>query len=129
MPFFDTLEKRAREIDSLMCISLDPQPTDLAEWTAEAALSFCQHLVNETAKYALAFKPNIAVFEELSDGFEALQELIQSIPEDIPVILDAKTGYAPSVGETYPKLYYEILGADAVTLLSLIHISEPTRPY
>lgn len=116
MPFFDTLEKRAREIDSLLCVSLNPQPDQLPEWTAEAALSFCQQIVSETADVALAFKPNIAVFEELSDGFEALQELIQSIPEEIPVILDARTGYSAAAEETYHKLYFNILGADAVTL-------------
>ena len=116
MPFFEMLEKRAREIDSLLCVSLDPQPDALPEWTAEAVFSFCKHIISETAEIALAFKPNIAIFEELRDGFEALKELIQSIPEEIPVILDARTGYSTAVEETYHKLYFEILGADAVTL-------------
>ena len=55
MSFFSDLEKRAQQINSLLCIGLDPHVADLPEPTIEAALTFCTDLVKATKVYALAF--------------------------------------------------------------------------
>ena len=47
-------------------------------------------IVNETKDHVAVFKPNFAYFEALGpSGMEVLQELIQKIPPEIPVIGDA----------------------------------------
>ena len=60
--FFEQLDARAREIDSLLCVGLDPHPADLSEPTAAAAREFCLRLIAATHTVALAFKPNAAFF-------------------------------------------------------------------
>lgn len=115
--FFARLDERARQVDSLLCVGLDPHPQDLAEFTAEAARAFCQRLIEATLDLALAYKPNAAFFEALGPaGWEVLREIIAAIPEDIPVILDAKRGDIASTAEAYARSAFETLGADAITL-------------
>ena len=43
--FFSRLEARARQIDSLLCVGLDPHTADLAAPTAAAARDFCLRLI------------------------------------------------------------------------------------
>lgn len=115
--FFTKLDQRAKSIDSLLCIGLDPHPEDLPEQTGEAAQAFCLRLINATQAYALAYKPNAAFFEVLGpQGWNALQSVIQAVPEDIPVILDAKRGDISSTAAAYARSAFEVLGADAVTV-------------
>jgi uridine monophosphate synthetase len=115
--FFAKLDERARAIDSLLCVGLDPHPADLPEDTPAAAFAFCRRLVEATADLALAFKPNTAFFEAYgAEGWSALQELIKSIPEDIPVVLDAKRGDIASTADAYVRAVFQTLSCSAVTL-------------
>lgn len=75
--FFEALEARVAENESLLCVGLDPHPRDLAgDVSAGAALAFCKRIVDATAGSAAAFKPNAAFFEALGpSGVEALTEV------------------------------------------------------
>ena len=104
--FTDKLAARIRKTGSALCVGLDPRPVmdDL-----QSVPSLLRKVVEETAPYAAAFKPNIAYFEAM--GLRGLEML-----EDVPVVLDAKRG---DIGETqkyYAQAYFERLGVDAVTL-------------
>lgn len=115
--FISALEKRAHQIDSLLCVGLDPHTTDLTEFSATAARDFCLRLIKACADVALAFKPNAAFFEQFgAPGWEALQEVIAAVPEGIPVILDAKRGDISSTAEAYAISAFKTLGAQAITL-------------
>ena len=117
MSFFDRLCQRVIEVDSLLCVGLDPHPDDLATATAESAREFCLRLIQATASVAAAYKPNIAFFEAFgAAGIEVLQQVIASVPKGIPVILDAKRGDIASTAEAYARSVFEILGAHAVTI-------------
>ncbi len=117
MSFFAKLEIRARELDTLLCVGLDPHSQDLAEHTPGAARDFCLRLIDATADLALAFKPNAAFFEAFGAiGIQVLQEVIAAIPEGVPVILDAKRGDIASTAEAYAQAAFTVLGADAITL-------------
>jgi orotidine-5'-phosphate decarboxylase len=59
-PFFERLEARSREIDSLLCVGLDAHPALLKSPDPEGALAFCQEMVEATADAACAFKVNRA---------------------------------------------------------------------
>ena len=112
--FTDKLAARIRKTGSALCVGLDPRPVmdDL-----QSVPSLLRKVVEETAPYAAAFKPNIAYFEAMGlRGLEMLEELLPDMPEDVPVVLDAKRG---DIGETqkyYAQAYFERLGVDAVTL-------------
>lgn len=115
--FFEKLDQRARKINSLLCVGLDPHAADLPQETGEAARAFCLRLIEATNAFALAFKPNTAFFEVLgAQGWEALQAVIQAVPEGIPVILDAKRGDISSTADAYARAAFDVLGADAITL-------------
>ena len=117
MGFFSHLEERARTIDSLLCVGLDPHPADLGEATPQAVLDFCLRLINATADVAAAFKPNAAFFEAFGvEGVRVLAEVIQAVPDGIPVILDAKRGDIASTAEAYARAAFTTLQADAITL-------------
>ncbi len=122
--FFSFLEKRVDDCSSLICIGLDPHVKDLSEPNAASARHFCLNLVQQTAPYAAAFKPNAAFFEVFgADGWTALKDVIDAIQEQsyrlgsmIPVILDAKRGDISSTAEAYAKSAFETLGAHCITL-------------
>lgn len=62
--FFDELAARAKKIDSLLCVGLDPHEGELGEdVSAAGAKDFCLRLVKATSSSALAYKPNSAFFE------------------------------------------------------------------
>jgi len=122
--FFTFLERRVDDCSSLLCIGLDPHPSDLPAPTADAARDFCLRLVKLTAPYVAAFKPNAAFFEVFgAAGWDALKQVIEAVAEEsaglgstIPVILDAKRGDIASTAEAYAKSAFENLGVHAITL-------------
>ncbi len=116
MGFFSRLAARCQEVDSLLCVGLDPHPADLKENTPQAAREFCLRLVEATAAQTAAFKPNSAFFEAFGPpGLAVLQEVIGSIPGEIPVILDAKRGDIASTAQAYARAAFAAFGAGALT--------------
>lgn len=110
--FFAALERRAREAGSLLCVGLDPRTGDAVE-----ARDSCLELIAATTPAAAAFKPNAAFFEALGpEGVEALIEVVTAVPDEIPVVLDAKRGDVASTAEAYARACFEVIGAGAVTL-------------
>jgi uridine monophosphate synthetase len=122
--FFTFLEKRVDDCSSLLCVGLDPHVNDLAAPTAASALDFCLNLIQQTSRYAAAFKPNAAFFEVFgAEGWTALKQVIEAIDAEskrlgslIPVVLDAKRGDIASTAEAYAKAIFGTLGAHCVTL-------------
>jgi uridine monophosphate synthetase len=122
--FFSFLAKRVDDCSSLLCVGLDPHPSDLPAPTATAARDFCIGLIKATAPYAAAFKPNAAFFESYGpDGWAALKDVIAAVQAEsdrmgsmIPVILDAKRGDIASTAEAYARSAFTTLGAHAITL-------------
>jgi uridine monophosphate synthetase len=122
--FFSLLERHLHVCHSLLCVGIDPHPSDLPNATAEAALEFSLRLVKATVRYAAAYKPNAAFFEMYGPaGWEALKTVIEAIQAEshrtgsvIPVILDAKRGDIASTAEAYAASTFKALGAHALTL-------------
>jgi len=122
--FFSFLEKRVDDCSSLLCVGLDPHVSDLKDPSPASALDFCLNLVEQTAPYAAAFKPNAAFFESFgAEGWTALKQVIKAIDGEsrrlgslIPVILDAKRGDIASTAEAYARSAFESLGVHCITL-------------
>jgi uridine monophosphate synthetase len=114
--FFESLEQRCRQVDSLLCVGLDPHADELSQTTAIAARDFCLRLVEETSAVSAAFKPNIAFFEVFgAEGIQALQDVIAAVPDGIPVILDAKRGDIGTTAQAYAQAAFQTLGVHAIT--------------
>ena len=113
MTYIEKLTKRITETGSNLCVGLDPRP-DLMEGDLAVYL---KDVVTETLPYVAAFKPNIAYFEQFgAPGMFVLEEVLRSIPEEVPVILDVKRSDIPETQKFYAKAYFDRWGVDAVTL-------------
>jgi orotidine-5'-phosphate decarboxylase len=66
MSFFDLVSERAKKIDSLLCIGLDPERAALGPEDCNKAglLAFCKRIVDPTSSITLMYKPNSAFFEQ-----------------------------------------------------------------
>jgi uridine monophosphate synthetase len=117
-PFFELLENRVKDIDSLLCIGLDPHAGQLGpDASAAGAEAFCLDIIRSTTPYAAAYKPNAAFFEAFgAAGMTSLKKVIDAIPKDIPVILDCKRGDIDTTAQAYATSSYDEFNAGAVTL-------------
>ena len=117
MTFFSQLEHRIEDIDSLLCVGLDPHADDLKELTGTAVKEFCLRIIEATIDLAAAYKPNAAFFEAMGpEGIQVLIDVIALIPDNIPVILDAKRGDIASTAQAYARAIFGTYGADATTI-------------
>jgi orotidine-5'-phosphate decarboxylase len=121
MNFTEKLAARWHAADTLLCVGLDPDPARFpAQFRGrdDAIFAFCRAIVDATAEFACAFKPQIAYFasRRAEDQLEALIAHIRNAHPRVPVILDAKRGDIGSTAEHYAREAFERYGADAVTL-------------
>ena len=115
--FFDNLSDRCQKIGSVLCIGLDPRFDSVPADPLDEIVAKNRRIVESTSEYAAAYKPNSAFYEQFGiPGMKALKQTIDLIPDEIPVILDAKRGDIGSTSAAYAKAVYDWLGADAVTL-------------
>jgi orotidine-5'-phosphate decarboxylase len=105
---------------SFLCVGLD---TDLAKIptyllkTDDPVFEFNKQIIDATAKYAVAYKPNIAFYEMLGPaGWESLKKTLDYIPENIFTIADAKRGDIGNTSGYYAKAFYDHYNFDSVTL-------------
>jgi orotidine-5'-phosphate decarboxylase len=121
MKFTDRLAKAWQKNNSLLCVGLDPDPAKFPahlRGQPDAIFSFCAEIVDATADFACAFKPQIAYFaaHRAEDELEALIDHIHDRHPAIPVILDAKRGDIGSTAAQYAIEAFERYRADAVTV-------------
>ncbi len=117
MDFFKRLEGIVSSKKTCLCIGLDPRVDPRASGAAASAVAENRRIIEATAPYAAAYKPNLAFYEALGPaGLEALEETISIIPEGIPVILDAKRCDIDATAEAYATALFGRLRGDAVTL-------------
>lgn len=121
MSFVASLQAAWDRADSMLCVGLDPDPSRLPAHLAgrsDAILSFCREIVDATAEFACAFKPQIAYFAA-ARAEEQLEDLVAHIRHahpGKPVILDVKRGDIGATAEQYAREAFERYRADAVTL-------------
>jgi len=131
MHFINRLQHVWQQQQSLLCVGLDPDPTKFptalqtpgtAHPSKDAQLqaieTFCMGIIEATAPFCAAFKPQIAYFA--SAGAESVLEKLGSVVRDrFPHhiwLLDAKRGDIGSTAEHYAKEAFVRYQADAVTV-------------
>jgi orotidine-5'-phosphate decarboxylase len=118
--FSEKLRSAIQRTHGCLCVGLD---VELAKMPGSipkdgpGALRFCRSIIEATRDLAAAYKPNMAFFESLgAQGFEVLERLRQSVPQDALFVLDAKRGDIGNTSQAYAKAYYDLLKSDALTL-------------
>ncbi|MCF8236640.1 MAG: orotidine-5'-phosphate decarboxylase [Saprospiraceae bacterium] len=105
---------------SFLCVGLDPDVDRLPQGlprSPEGVLIFLRAIIQSTAPYCVAYKPNFAFFEALGpEGAVILQQTIQSIPADKLIIGDAKRGDIGNTAKAYAKAVFDEMKCDAITV-------------
>jgi orotidine-5'-phosphate decarboxylase len=118
--FHDRITTRIAEIDSLLCVGLDPvagRLPDGFDGSIPSIVRFCREIIDATSELAAAYKPNLGFFMALgADGLLALDEVRRAIPEEIPVILDGKLNDMGETARAYSEGVFDVLGFDALTV-------------
>jgi len=128
MNFIEKLKLAVESSRSLLCVGLDPDPSMIpsplkSEINDEGKLikEFCFRIIEATKISACAYKLNMAFFEALgSKGWEALEQIVDTIPPGKIIIADAKRGDIGNTAVRYSEALLNRLGADAVTLNPLM---------
>jgi len=114
MNFVEKLQGASRKNQSLLCVGLDPDPKLMP---IKDVFRFNREIIDATSDLVCAYKPNLAFFEALGiEGLKALEKTLAHIPEDIPVLGDAKRGDIASSSEAYARALFETFGFDAATV-------------
>ena len=83
-------------------------------------IEFNKAIIDATAPYCVAYKPNLAFYECYGvDGTRALEatvDYIRTTYPDIFIIADAKRGDIGNTARMYAKAFFETMDFDAVTL-------------
>jgi len=113
--FTEKLTNARRRNKSLLCVGLDPDPEQLPDKVG--VYQFNEAIIDATADLVCAYKLNLAFYEALNDeGLDALKRTIKHIPDDIPVIGDAKRGDIANTAKAYARAVFANLGCDATTV-------------
>ncbi len=124
MGFHEKYSRSADKNRSLVCVGLDPDPKRLPEHLegkSDAVLTFLRDIVLATQDLVCAYKPNFAFYGAMGvSGWETLIGVVETIPDDIPVILDYKAGDISNTASRYAAMAYEQLKVDAVTVNPLL---------
>jgi uridine monophosphate synthetase len=115
--FFSRLADSIKQKESILCIGIDPQHELQGTDSHAALVSWCKKLIDAAHRYAACFKPNIAFFEAFGhEGLHTLKDLLSFIPDEIPVIIDAKRSDIGNTAKAYAHSLFDYLKADAITL-------------
>ena len=128
------LIEQIREKQSFLCVGLD---TDLdkmpkglkeivkkeyeeEEMTFGMLFEFSTRIIDATAPYCVAYKPNLAFYEAYGiEGMAALEGIIEYLQENYPkhlIIADAKRGDIGNTSKMYAKTFFEQYNIDALTV-------------
>ena len=108
---------------SFLCVGLDTDikkiPVHLTG-TEDPIFAFNKAIIDATAPYCIAYKPNLAFYEAAgSKGMDAFAKTVQYLREQYPeqfIIADAKRGDIGNTSALYARCFFEEYQVDAVTV-------------
>ncbi|MDE6527372.1 MAG: orotidine-5'-phosphate decarboxylase [Muribaculaceae bacterium] len=109
---------------SFLCVGLDTDikkiPESITGTPAERMLAFNKAIIDATAPYCVAYKPNTAFYESLgAEGWQVLADTVAYLRANHPdqfIIADAKRGDIGNTAALYARAFFETMDVDAVTL-------------
>ena len=108
---------------TFLCVGLD---TDIKKIPAhllsaeEPIFEFNKAIVDATAPYCMAYKPNLAFYESCGvAGWQAFEKTVNYIKQNYPdhfIIADAKRGDIGNTSAMYARKFFEELNVDSLTV-------------
>ena len=116
---FEQIKKK----QSFLCVGLDTDinkiPQELLAFE-DPVFEFNKQIINKTAPYAVAYKPNTAFYEVYgAKGWQSLERTIQYIKNNYPdifIIADAKRGDIGNTSKMYARTFFGEYDVDALTV-------------
>ena len=116
---FENIKKKK----SFLCVGLDTDIKKIPSFLLEEEdpiYTFNRVIIDATAKYCVAYKPNAAFYESMGvKGMISMEKTIEYIRTKYPdqfIILDAKRGDIGNTSEMYAASAFEHLKANAITV-------------
>ena len=108
---------------SFLCVGLDTDTKKIPGHLLNAEdpiFAFNKAIIDATAPYCVAYKPNLAFYEAFGvRGIIAFEKTVQYIRENYPdqfIIADAKRGDIGNTSAMYARTFFEEYNLDAVTV-------------
>lgn len=117
------LFENIKQKKSFLCVGLDTDikiiPSHLRS-EADPVFAFNRAIIDATAGYCVAYKPNVAFYEQGGiDGWHALEKTVDYIKTNYPdqfIIADAKRGDIGNTSKLYARTFFENMGVDSLTI-------------
>ncbi|MBR2618179.1 MAG: orotidine-5'-phosphate decarboxylase [Paludibacteraceae bacterium] len=108
---------------SFLCVGLDTDITKIPEHLFEeddAMFRFNKAIIDATAPYCVAYKPNLAFYESIGlEGWDVLDRTVEYIKTNYPdqfLIADAKRGDIGNTSAMYARTFFGNMDFDTVTV-------------
>lgn len=108
---------------SFLCVGLDTDLNKVPKFLLneeDPIFSFNKAIIDATAPYSIAYKPNLAFYECYGlKGMEAFEKTITYLKEDYPqhfIIADAKRGDIGNTSKMYAQTFFKEYNVDALTI-------------
>lgn len=119
----EELVEQIRKKQSFLCVGLDTDIKKIPEHLLgcdDPVFEFNKAIIDATAPYCIAYKPNLAFYESLGvKGQMSLEKTISYLRTNYPeqfIIADAKRGDIGNTSAMYARSFFEYLDVDAVTV-------------
>ena len=108
---------------SFLCVGLDTDLNKVPKFLLneeDPIFSFNKAIIDATAPYSIAYKPNLAFYECYGlKGMEAFEKTITYLKENYPqhfIIADAKRGDIGNTSKMYAQTFFKEYNVDALTI-------------
>ena len=119
----EELIKQIRTKQSFLCVGLDTDIKKIPQHLLQAddpIFEFNKAIIDATAPYSVAYKPNLAFYESLGvKGLLAFERTVAYLNENYPeqfIIADAKRGDIGNTSQIYARTFFETYNLDALTV-------------
>lgn len=121
---YDELAAQIRHKKSYLCVGLDTDIQKIPQHLLtdpDPVFAFNRQIIDATAEFAVAYKPNIAFYEAQGPrGWESLQKTLDYIPRNCFTIADAKRGDIGNTSDLYARAFFDPAAAglhfDSITV-------------
>lgn len=117
------LIKQIKEKRSFLCVGLDSDIKKLPSCvlgSEDPVFEFNKAIIDATAPYTVAYKPNLAFYEATGvKGWISLEKTVQYLKDNYPeifIIADAKRGDIGNTSALYARSFFEEMKVDALTV-------------
>ncbi len=125
----EQLFENIKRKQSFLCVGLDTDLKKVPQFLIEKAekeegfdpiFEFNKAIIDATAPYCIAYKPNLAFYEAHGvKGWIAFEKTVKYLNDNYPdqfIIADAKRGDIGNTSKLYARTFFEEMNVDAVTV-------------